>query len=89
MRTGNKDPARISNLAGYQNIWTKSSSRAARPRHPSWAKKATSAGPNAIQNLSRVLDRKYPLGSNITDQMLYVEFAIFVNCRELAIQISE
>ncbi|KAL6195994.1 hypothetical protein ACLB2K_031611 [Fragaria x ananassa] len=51
---------------GIGIFWTKSSSRAAGPRHPSWAKKATGIGPNAIQNLSRVLDRKYPLGSNRT-----------------------
>ena len=50
---------------GIRIFWTRSSSRAAKPRHPSWAKKATGIGPNAIQNLSRVLDRKYSLGSNI------------------------
>ncbi|KAL6196453.1 hypothetical protein ACLB2K_032068 [Fragaria x ananassa] len=49
MRTGDKDPARSSNLARYQNLLTKSSSRAARPRHSSWAKKATGIGPNDIQ----------------------------------------
>ncbi|KAL6128648.1 hypothetical protein ACLB2K_072003 [Fragaria x ananassa] len=49
---------------GIRIFWTKSSSRAAGPRHPSWVKKATGIGPNATQNLSRVLGRKCPLGSN-------------------------
>ncbi|KAL6222553.1 hypothetical protein ACLB2K_005945 [Fragaria x ananassa] len=59
-------------------IWTRSSSRAAKPRHPPWAKKATGIGPNDIQNLSRVLDRKCPLGSNslplVSSQQLNYKF---------------